>query len=194
MKPSFELWSVTATVYRPAFNFATCAPLNVRLRAPDGLTDAVRTPRLGTVAFDFRPETELLVPVIRWPEPAFDCVEAVPTVEDEPDVRTMVVRLLGTLGEVTQAKNGVEALAHLKAGGGADLIVTDVMMPQMDGLTLSRELKKDPALARIPILMLTAKSSPTSMIDGINAGARQYLTKPFKADDLLAKAKKALAR
>ena len=101
-------------------------------------------------------------------------------------MRTMVVRLLGTLGEVTQAQNGAEALAHLKAGGVADLIVTDVMMPQMDGLTLSRELKKDPALARIPILMLTAKSSPSSMIDGINAGARQYLTKPFKADDLLA--------
>jgi CheY-like chemotaxis protein len=116
-------------------------------------------------------------------------------VEDEPDVRTMVVRLLGTLGEVIQAQNGAEALELLLRGGRApDLIVTDVMMPQMDGLTLSRELKKDPALARIPILMLTAKSSPSSMIDGINAGARQYLTKPFKADDLLAKAKKALAR
>jgi CheY-like chemotaxis protein len=115
-------------------------------------------------------------------------------VEDEPDVRTMVTRLLGVVGDVTAAKNGVEALEALRTGAPPDLIVTDVMMPHMDGLTLSRELKKDPKLARIPVLMLTAKGSPASMIEGINAGARHYLTKPFKADDLVAKVKKALQR
>lgn len=115
-------------------------------------------------------------------------------VEDEPDVRAMVARILGTIGDVTQLTNGAEALAALRAGAGADLIVTDLMMPQMDGLTLSKELKKDPRLSRIPVLMLTAKSSPSSMIEGINAGARHYMTKPFKPDDLLAKAKKALAK
>lgn len=115
-------------------------------------------------------------------------------VEDDADVRAMVTRLLTTLGDVTGFTNGAEALASLRGGTAADLIVTDVMMPQMDGLTLSKELKKDPHLARIPVLMLTAKSGASSMIEGINAGARHYVTKPFKPDDLLAKAKKALSK
>lgn len=115
-------------------------------------------------------------------------------VEDEVDVRTMVTRLLGTIGDVTTAKNGLEALEALRTGPPPDLIITDVMMPQMDGLTLSRELKKDPRLSKIPVVMLTAKGSPSAMIEGINAGARQYVTKPFKADDLVAKVKKALHR
>lgn len=115
-------------------------------------------------------------------------------VEDDPDVRGMVARILGTLGDVTSVSNGAEALATLRAQSGADLVVTDLMMPQMDGIAMSKELKKDPQLARIPILMLTAKSSASNMIEGINAGARSYLTKPFKPDDLLAKAKKALSK
>lgn len=114
--------------------------------------------------------------------------------EDEPDVRTMVARILATIGDVTAVANGVEALAALRSGALADLVVTDVMMPQMDGIALSQELKKDPRLARIPVLMLTAKSSPANVIAGINAGARQYVTKPFKPDDLVAKAKRALAK
>jgi CheY-like chemotaxis protein len=115
-------------------------------------------------------------------------------VEDDADVRAMVTRLLTTLGDVTGFTNGAEALASLRGGTAADLIVTDVMMPQMDGLTLSKELKKDPHLSRIPVVMLTAKSGAASMIEGINAGARHYVTKPFKPDDLLAKAKKALSK
>ena len=119
---------------------------------------------------------------------------AILVVEDDPDVRAMVARLLGTIGTVTAVANGVEALAVLRGGTTTDLVVTDVMMPLMDGVTLAKELKRDPQLSRIPVLMLTAKSSPMSMIEGINAGARQYLTKPFKPDDLLAKARKALAK
>ncbi len=115
-------------------------------------------------------------------------------VEDDPDVRAMVARILGTLGDVTSVSNGAEALAALRKQAGADLVVTDLMMPQMDGLAMSKELKKDPQLSRIPILMLTAKSSASNVIEGINAGARSYLTKPFKPDDLLAKAKKALSK
>ena len=115
-------------------------------------------------------------------------------VEDDADVRTMVARILDSIGDVTALGDGAEALDALRAGTTPDLIVTDLMMPRMDGLTLSKELKKDPKLARIPVRMLTAKSGPMNMIEGINAGARQYLTKPFKPDDLLAKARKALSK
>jgi CheY-like chemotaxis protein len=72
------------------------------------------------------------------------------------------------------------------------VIVTDLMMPRIDGLTLAKTLKGDPNIGNIPVVMLTAKSGKMDMIIGINAGARHYVTKPFKAADLLDKVKKAL--
>ncbi len=113
-------------------------------------------------------------------------------VEDEDDVRAMITRILGTLGDVTAARDGKEAMGLLLGPLSPDLIVTDVMMPRMDGVSLAKEIKKHPQLARLPVVMLTAKARPTDMIEGINAGARSYVTKPFKADDLIAKVKKAL--
>lgn len=116
-------------------------------------------------------------------------------VEDEEDVRSMVSRLLGAVGDVTTASDGAEALQMLTSQPTApDVVVTDLMMPRMDGLTLSRELKKHPHLARVPVVMLTAKSRPGDMVEGINAGARSYVTKPFKADELVVKVKKALGQ
>lgn len=115
-------------------------------------------------------------------------------VEDEADVRTMVSRLLGVVGDVTTASDGADALQVLQSAGAPDVIVTDLMMPRMDGLSLARELKKHPHLARVPVVMLTAKSRPGDMVEGINAGARSYVTKPFKADELVAKVKKALGQ
>jgi CheY-like chemotaxis protein len=101
--------------------------------------------------------------------------------------------MLQVVGEVTVAKDGQEAYDMLKSGYKPDVIVTDVMMPRMDGLTLAKTLKKDPDIGNIPLVMLTAKSGPLDMITGINAGARHYVTKPFKAADLIDKVKKALA-
>jgi len=65
-------------------------------------------------------------------------------------------------------------------------------MPRLDGLALSKKMKENPNTARIPVIMLTAKGSPKDVIGGINAGARAYLTKPFKQEELLEKAKRAL--
>ena len=128
------------------------------------------------------------------PSPAVGPRPTILVVEDDQDMRVLVSRLLKPLGEVMTAANGIEALAVLRGGTAVSLVVTDVMMPGMDGIKLARTIKDDPILARIPILMLTAKSNPLSVIEGINAGARQYLSKPFKADELVAKARKALAK
>jgi DNA-binding response OmpR family regulator len=73
-----------------------------------------------------------------------------------------------------------------------DLVVTDVMMPRLDGLQLVQRMKMNPALARIPVIMLTAKGGPRDVIMGINSGVRHYVTKPFKHDELIGKIKKAL--
>jgi len=113
-------------------------------------------------------------------------------VEDDADLLHMIKTMLATIGEVTLAKDGMEALDLLKTGFKPDVIVTDLMMPRMDGLTLAKTLKDDPALGNLPLVMLTAKSGPMDMITGINAGARHYVTKPFKAADLIDKVKKAL--
>ncbi len=115
-------------------------------------------------------------------------------VDDEPDVRALVTRLLSQTFDVTQAVDGSDALDQILGGARPDLIVCDLMMPKMDGLTFTKELKRDPSLARIPIVMLTAKTGSRDMVDGINAGARAYVTKPFKAEDLLGKVRKALGQ
>lgn len=115
-------------------------------------------------------------------------------VDDEPDVRALVARLLSDSFDVTQATDGSDALDQILGGARPDLIVCDVMMPKMDGLTFAKELKRDPSLARIPIVMLTAKAGARDMVEGINAGARSYLTKPFKSEELLGKVRKALGQ
>ncbi|MCS6797947.1 MAG: response regulator [Myxococcota bacterium] len=113
-------------------------------------------------------------------------------VEDEDDVRRLVVRILSTLGECEEARNGADALARLQQQPTPDLVVSDVMMPVMDGLTLVRRMKAEPHLARIPVLLLTAKNTPRDVVAGINVGARHYVTKPFKSEELLDKARRAL--
>ena len=74
-----------------------------------------------------------------------------------------------------------------------DLIICDVMMPNLDGFEFVRAIKGSQSLQRVPVIFLTAKIDPRSMIDGINVGARFYVTKPFQIDDLLSKVRRALS-
>ncbi|AKF10397.1 response regulator [Sandaracinus amylolyticus] len=114
-------------------------------------------------------------------------------VEDEEDLRRMLSKILGTVGDVTTAVDGQDAYTRLTGGFVPDVIVTDLMMPRMDGLTLATKLKADPVLGRVPVVMLTAKTQARDVIAGINAGARHYVTKPFKTEELVGKVRKALA-
>ena len=114
-------------------------------------------------------------------------------VEDDPELLRMVAKMLETFMEVETADDGQEAFALLKSGTRLpDLIVTDVMMPNMSGLELAKAMKADPKMKNLPIIMLTAKSGPKDVVEGINAGVRHYLTKPFKQDELIDKVKKVL--
>ena len=114
-------------------------------------------------------------------------------VEDDYDTRRLMARMLEPVGEVVMASDGEEALERLLEVR-PDLVVTDAMMPNLDGLGLTRLVKADPALAEIPIVVVTAKGLPRDVIDGINAGARFYLTKPFTPAELVDKARRALRR
>jgi CheY-like chemotaxis protein len=114
--------------------------------------------------------------------------------EDEADVRKLLNRVLVAVGDVVEAADGQDAWEQLEAGLTPDLIVTDLMMPRMDGVALVGKLKNHPQLSRVPVVMLTAKSGPRDIVVGINAGARHYLTKPFKTEELLAKVRRALGK
>lgn len=160
------------------------------LPAPKVEPVLVVAPRLPTVAPSppMLPVPEPETPPHRSGAPR----ETILVVEDDDALRRMLTRILDELGEVHTAADGVEALAALRSDPLPRLIVTDVMMPNLDGLELARRVKADPRTKRIPIVMLTAKQGPRDVIDGVNAGARIYVTKPFKVDDLRAKVKKAL--
>lgn len=111
--------------------------------------------------------------------------------EDDPDLLRMLEHVMRALGDVVTAFDGQDALDKAKAGR-PDVVVTDVMMPRMDGFTLAKHLKAIPGLSSVPVVMLTAKTGPRDVIAGINAGARFYVTKPFKTEELVAKVRKAL--
>jgi two-component system response regulator MprA len=123
---------------------------------------------------------------------------AVPTaarvlvVDDEPAVRDSLTRTLRFEGyEVAEAADGVDALAVVQSGH-PDLLVLDVMMPRMDGLETCRRLRS--AQVYVPVLMLTARDSVGDRVSGLDAGADDYLVKPFALQELLARVRALLRR
>ncbi len=113
-------------------------------------------------------------------------------VEDDQEVRRSLRRALRLEGyEVTTAKDGMAGLEQLSIRP-ADAIILDVMMPRLDGLGMARHLR---ALGnRTPILMLTARHDVSDRVDGLDAGADDYLVKPFALDELLARIRALLRR
>jgi DNA-binding response OmpR family regulator len=98
--------------------------------------------------------------------------------DDKNVVQIIAVNLRYEGLEVIEAYDGEEALAKV-AAEKPDLILLDIMMPMMDGIEVCRRLKKNPQTASIPIIMLTAKTMDGDMLAGWDAGADDYLTKPF---------------
>lgn len=107
-------------------------------------------------------------------------------VEDNPDMNAYVKGLLSPLGEVHSCKNGVQALAYLQKNT-VDLVVTDLMMPEMTGGELIRHMAADPALATIPVVVLSAKNDGDERLQLLRVGIVDYITKPFDASELILK-------
>jgi len=108
-------------------------------------------------------------------------------IEDHPEVRAYLADILGSTFRVLQAKDGESGLA-IALRLVPDLIISDVMMPGMDGFELCRKLKKDERASHVPIILLTAKASAESQIEGLETGADDYVAKPFHARALLQRA------
>ena len=113
-------------------------------------------------------------------------------VDDNADMRDYVRRLLIHQGyQVETAMDGMVALAMVRRQV-PDLVLTDVMMPQLDGFGLLRELRSDPMTQEVPIVLLSARAGEEARIEGLAAGADDYLTKPFSARELLARVEATL--
>ncbi|MGH7230377.1 MAG: response regulator [Nitrospiraceae bacterium] len=121
-----------------------------------------------------------------------DMAKSVLIVDDCATTRRLVSLYLKREGyRPIQAENGLEALEKL-AYGPVDLIVTDMNMPQMDGVALTRAVKDSPTLGAIPVLMLTTESTESERNHGISAGAAAFMTKPVTQERLAEEVRRLL--
>lgn len=115
-------------------------------------------------------------------------------VEDEEDILELVRYNLSKEGyQVVGAMNGEDGIRQAQAQA-PDLIVLDLMLPGIDGLTVCRVLQHDPTTSHIPIVMLTAKGEESDIITGLELGAEDYVTKPFSPKVLVARIRRVLRR
>ncbi|HET6368894.1 MAG TPA: response regulator, partial [Pseudomonadales bacterium] len=115
-------------------------------------------------------------------------------VEDEPDIRDLLAFHLERDGyQVTRATTGPEALRQLRAAP-PDLVILDLMLPELDGLEVCRRLRADPATATLPVIMLTAKGDEVDRVVGLELGADDYVVKPFSPKEMLARVRAVLRR
>ena len=114
-------------------------------------------------------------------------------VDDERAVRESLRRALELEGyEIELADDGIAALEALEANGEPDAMILDVLMPGLDGLEVARRVRREGS--RLPILMLTARVEVDDRVAGLDAGADDYVTKPFALDELLARVRALLRR
>jgi two-component system, OmpR family, response regulator MprA len=114
-------------------------------------------------------------------------------VDDEPGIRDSLGRALRLEGyDVATAQDGADALEQLRTGGEPDALVLDVLMPNVDGLEVCRLLRSKGS--RLPVLMLTARSGVADRVAGLDAGADDYVVKPFALEELLARLRALLRR
>jgi len=107
-------------------------------------------------------------------------------VDDDPNLRVLLRQMLALRGfDVVEAEDGLDALTMVEEAE-PDLVVLDVMMPDVDGITVCKQLRCQPKTAKLPIIMLSGKVSSEAVEEGLQAGADRYLRKPIPLADLIA--------
>ncbi len=186
-------------------SFAVCVPLGRDHLAPErvDLTPAAASP--ATRAASFVQEALRWLPDEAAPESGVEASPAVTTpkaparqqriilADDNADLRTYIQRLLEEQGyEVQALGSGEQALAAVRRRK-PDLLVTDVMMPGLDGYGLLKAIRRDGALRDLPVIFLSARAGEEAKVEGLDAGADDYLVKPFSTRELLARVSASIA-
>lgn len=113
-------------------------------------------------------------------------------VDDEKDIRELIERILARREyRILTASNGIEALNKIY-NESPDLVILDVMMPEMNGFEVCKKVRTDPLYKNLPIIMLTVRKSDQDQISGLNTGCDEYITKPFYPKELVLRVRKLL--
>jgi CheY-like chemotaxis protein/anti-sigma regulatory factor (Ser/Thr protein kinase) len=165
------------------------------VRVPFGRPDAEATgPVVPSAAATGTAEAWETDVAVQQDPPAVPAAPTVLVVDDNADMRGYVTRLLARTCTVRAVANGAEALDSIAAGGVPDVVVTDVMMPRVDGFELLRRLRADPVTQDVQVIMLTARAGQEAAVEGFDAGVDDYLAKPFPAAELVARVRVAVER
>ncbi|HVZ37202.1 MAG TPA: response regulator, partial [Polyangiaceae bacterium] len=157
-------------------------------RSPERLLDEV-TLFLHQVESELPPDRQRMLRDARHREAVFEGRRVLVVEDDVRNIFALTSVLEPKGAKVEIARNGKEALAHLQEKPGVDLVLMDVMMSEMDGLQATREIRKRPEHARLPIIALTAKAMADDRDQCLAAGANDYIAKPFDVDKLLSLAR-----
>lgn len=115
-------------------------------------------------------------------------------VEDDPDIANLIRHYLEKSGHTVQnLTTGAGVLTRLRADP-ADLVILDLMLPEIDGLAICQAMRNDPAMARIPVIMVTARGDEADRVAGFELGTDDYVTKPFSPKELSARVTALLRR
>ena len=157
-------------------------------RSPERLLDEV-TLFLHQVESELPPERQRMLRDARDREAVFEGRRILIVEDDVRNVFALTSVLEPRGAKVEIARNGREALEHLRQNPGVDLVLMDIMMPVMDGLEATREIRKQPQFAKLPIIALTAKAMIDDRENCLEAGANDYIAKPLDVDKLLSLAR-----
>ena len=167
--------------------FRVTIPARTVPAEPSSHASALRIERLAHVS-----EAERLLPDPVAQESSPPGAEHVLLADDNADMREYLHRLLGAHFRVTAVENGARALA-MALDEEPDLVLSDVMMPELDGFALLAALREREQTRHVPVILLSARAGDEARVDGLGAGADDYLVKPFSARELIARVKTHLA-
>jgi hypothetical protein len=158
------------------------------VRSPERLLDEV-TLFLHQVESSLPADRQRILRDVRHREAVFEGRRVLVVEDDVRNIFALSSVLEPKGAKVEIARNGLEALAHLKEKPGVDLVLMDIMMPEMDGLQATREIRKQQEFAKLPIIALTAKAMIDDRENCLAAGANDYIAKPLDVDKLLSLAR-----
>ena len=176
--------------------FSVAIPIGGAAASPEAHAAAPRPADHGGAATAFVEEALRWLPDAAPPDAAAVTAphrERILIADDNADMRDYLRRLVGPRWAVETVANGRQALDAIRARR-PDLVITDVMMPELDGFGLIAAVRADPALRDLPVIMLSARAGEDARIEGLQAGATDYLGKPFASRELLVRIETQLLR